>query len=221
MSHYANSSNWAGGMLINNTTNVDTYYNAQLRWTQPAFDTVCNSTSKMSIWAGLGGWNPRYRLIQMGTDSNIGSQSPFFWWEILNPGYDTHEVSMPPSVSNGNYVGAKAQYSGGVATFTAWNFTTGAYNTASVSSVNGQSVSAYYDGSTADFISERPFNFGTGSLFDLKKPLSAISFPYALANDQAIRAFEGWNISEYVNHTLQNSTFNADGAWTNSWFSCT
>src|SRR5437762_11331780 len=67
------SLNWGGGMLVNNTTNVDTFYDAEVEFSQTAFDYWCTTHSAYVTWVGIGGWNSRHRLIQAGTIADYGT----------------------------------------------------------------------------------------------------------------------------------------------------
>lgn len=219
-----NSQNWGGGFTLNGSATLNTYWNAQVRWGQPYFVGVCPGTSAHAIWAGLGGWNSP-RLIQAGTDVSASNMNgSYFFWEMLNASISPPEQIMSsPMVAAGNYVGATSTYGSGEVQFDVWNYTNQQYAVIRVSQFAGYPASSFYDGTTADFISERPYGgSASGGWFYLRKPSSGtISFPYALANNQAISVFNSWRINTFSSgHYLQASTYDGVNAWNNNWAAC-
>lgn len=234
ISHTDTSFNWGGGMNVNGTPSTDTYFSAHVRWTQPSYVAACPSASRNSIWAGRGGWNQTtFGLAQNGTDVDGATlNGAHFWWEILRNGSDTSEAtSGAVGVSAGEYVGATTRWDSSQQGFWFYfyNFTRGQSAPGLlITNTGGGPMSAFYDGSTADYVSESPTNTATGQYFQLRKPSSAstpptISFPYALANGQAIGNFGSWRINtlhQPGSGLKQGSWFDGTNAWTNEWYQC-
>jgi hypothetical protein len=229
------SPNWGGGYNVNGTKSSNTFYAAQVRWTQPHFQAVCPGASALSVWSGLGGSNSS-NLIQSGSDVSQSSlQGATFWWEMLNSVVDTREVAVSsPSVTAGDYVGTDTRYNGsgnGTATFKMMNFSSGLYQTYSVTRWGTWWPYSFYDGTTSDYISEQPGGGSApGGRYYLRKPTSPISFPYATANDNAVGSYPSWRVNTtsdtssgyYYNGYWykQGSWFDGIHAWTNEWYSC-
>lgn len=221
-------------MNVNGTESTDTYFSAHVRFTQPSFVAACPTASRMSIWAGLGGWNTAtFGLAQNGTDVDGSTlNGAHFWWEILRGGgIDTHEVtSNAVGVSAGEYVGATTRWDSSQQGFWFYfyNFTRGQSAPGLlVTNTGGGPMSLFYDGSTADYVSESPVNTSTGQYFNLRKPSTAtspptISFPYALVNGQAIGSYGSWrvNTTSATGGLKQGSWFDGNNAWTNEWYKC-
>lgn len=239
-SHTALSANWGGGMNINDTTDVNTYYSAELHWYQPHYEAVCPGASLNAIWSGLGGYNYHngyQRLIQSGTDlSGSTLQGAHFWYEVIVHGaVDSYEVAVSsPTVSAGDYVGTKTSYSSsgnGTMIFRMMNFTTGQEESYGLTGWGGFPAYSFYDGSTADYISESTGGGSApGGYYYLREPTSDISFPYAVANGHAIDDYKSWRInttsSSGSGHYSggywykQGSWFDGMHAWTDVWYSC-
>lgn len=104
-------------MAINNTTNVNTFYDSTMKWTQPGFQSSCSSPSGYSVWAGLGGWNYNnglQRLLQDGTDVGSSLNGIFAWWEAWSSDDHTTEVAWNyRTINPGDALYADTYYMGG------------------------------------------------------------------------------------------------------------
>jgi hypothetical protein len=220
LTHTASSNNWAGGMTINGTTSTNTYDDATVRWTEPTFVSGCG-TSGYSIWSGLGGWNSNnglQRLTQTGTDVSSGLNSVYVWWEMLTSAVGNPEVAFTgSSIAAGHSVYSDTDYAGGTAYFFVEDETSGTYWSTSLSSYNGHAASYYYDGSTADAISEAPSN--SSGIENLRKT-TGTSIPYFTANGQALSHWRSWRINQVRSATVQSSSFDGVHGWTDSWKRC-
>ncbi|WP_051263400.1 G1 family glutamic endopeptidase [Tuberibacillus calidus] len=150
------SYNWSGYV-----TN-DTYGSPDINvvsgyWQVPDVENSKINTFSSS-WVGIGGINKENHLIQAGTEQQVdanGNKVFYFWWEQL-PNYETKITSL--SVHPGDQVFVYISYD--PSDKTAWyfieNMTAGGYTNFEVDA--GYS----YDGSTADWIVERPTIFVNG-----------------------------------------------------------
>jgi len=136
---------WSGTVITGGSFQVVTG-----SFTQPTISGA-NSTTQESTWVGIGGYGIN-RLIQCGTASNAGNYTA--WYEVVssilpNP----QQADFSYAVSPGNNIGATVKYNptDDTATF--------------IVSVNGNftpvkvyyiSSNGCYDGSTAEWIAERP-----------------------------------------------------------------
>lgn len=219
------STNWAGGMTVNGTTSTNTFQSSDGEWNQPAFVAACPAASGYSIWSGLGGWN-QHRLVQSGVDVvNQALNSNYMFWEVISPQHDSHEVMWSGTTVNpGDDVESFVKYSGGTVLLAVTDYTSGVSHNASMSTYAGQAMSQYWDGSTADFITEAPTGGSApGGLYYLRKPsLGQTYYYFALANSQAIAAFSTWGLIEVgpSGTTMQTTSFNGANAWYDNWKSC-
>lgn len=227
VSHTATNPYWAGGMTVNGSATTNTYTSTAAQWVEPSFvNSGCPGTtaqSGMSIWSGLGGWNSD-KLIQAGTDnaglSTLNTSSYFY--ELINGSVDTREV-----------------YPGGTASLPSGHeaYITVSYNTSShyasfmfedltarseLLPVSVSNASQYYEGTTADFVSEAPAGGpALNGRFYLRKPTSALSYTYAVTNGSGVSHFSSWRINEVnANGTMQTSSFDGINAWKNTWSRC-
>ncbi|MHB8191278.1 MAG: G1 family glutamic endopeptidase [Ferrimicrobium sp.] len=155
--------NWSG-YDVNATTQA--WAGAQGEFAVPGIGTACGQSSVMSIWTGIGGKNSS-QLIQSGLafNENISGQislwTPFF--EVLNSSYQNPPYELYGAynraivVNSGDLVISDTQYhpSTGNASYYLEDLTTG-----QSASFTQTGVSSYYDGSTAEWISEFPNSVG-------------------------------------------------------------
>jgi hypothetical protein len=226
VSHTANSSNWAGGMSVDNSATLNDFWYADGAWVEPTFDAVCPGYSSYTIWSGLGGWNSG-RLLQSGTDTDRNATNGIYmWWEAIAPGHVNNEVQFTGDVvSPGDKVEATTYYSSGEAYLTVEDLTTGVTKTTSFTSYAGLAASGYYDGTTSDFITEAPSGGSApGGLYYLRKPAAgSTDYYYAKTNGSPIADFLSWKINEVGSGTgnlMQYSNFNGSSAWADDWGSC-
>lgn len=147
------SGNWSGVLLYNGD-----FSKVVGEEVEPTYQAVCPTASAHSHWVGFGGYYSR-SLIQAGVD-NIGTFTlqggRYAFYEYLNSSYDSHETHLNLTISEGNRTTYYVTYSGGTSSFAVVNQTTGV--STSPTSVAG--LSAYYDGSTAEYIDEAPTHNG-------------------------------------------------------------
>jgi hypothetical protein len=136
---------------------------AQTQFTQPSnAASLCTGGGGFSlgtIWSGLGGPNTSY-VAQDGTffgtnDSDFPNGQ--FWFEFYPTGnYDQNSggtVTMPYTANVGDQVEAQVSYDGGTQySMNIQDLTTGRIYSAIMNSPSG----FHYDGSTAEFVIERP-----------------------------------------------------------------
>jgi len=225
VTHTAPSPYWAGGMSVDGSATRSDFWFADGAWVEPTFAAVCPGISAYAIWSGLGGWNSG-RLLQSGTDTDYAMNSIYMFWEAIAPGYPSHEVKFTGDVVRpGDEVEATTDYSGGEALLTVYDLTTGVMKQTSFTSYAGLAASAYYDGTTADFITEAP---GGGSApagrYYLRKPTAgSTDYYFAETNLNPIADYLSWKINEVgagTGNLMQYSNFNGSGAWSDDWGSC-
>jgi hypothetical protein len=156
------SANWAGIADFEQ----DDYNYVHARIVQPTA-SYCPGTppSAHFYWVGLGGVFAT-KLLQNGTASGYynvgGSLSPYAWWQALSPTDNTLPVLVPASdmpVSSGQNMAMATEYWSGSSSHVEFywhNFATGDVYSITAYSIDGNSVSSYYDGETAEVIDERP-----------------------------------------------------------------
>lgn len=130
------------------------YTTAEINYNEPSLSSSVCSSNAESSWTGLGGWNSG-QLAQDGTAAGnalVGIGQHQSWSEVLPT--QTGMVAQSVDATPGQQFIAYTGYTGGNNfTFYLDNVYTG-YGTTFT-------VSAYgYDGSSADFIMERPLNSG-------------------------------------------------------------
>jgi hypothetical protein len=150
------SDNWAGRV-----NHGKTYTEADAGWYQTGFKSGCAAPSAYSTWSGLGGYGTS-DLMQSGTsiDRNDNTPSIYAWWEILSDSYSINEQVFKGSVIHpGDAVDAETTYSAAhhTVTMSVFDQDTGVlYSTGSMSSYKKHPISQFYDGSTAEYITEAP-----------------------------------------------------------------
>ncbi|MFE0388414.1 hypothetical protein ACFW1F_30625 [Streptomyces bungoensis] len=152
----AYSTNW-GGYVANGHSNYNEVYNDQ---NIPKYYTDCGADNKTlaAPWIGLGGYNSA-KLIQQGfaSGSSVGSttQGVSLWYEYLNAAHQNPPVYIGHTLKTGHVISQYMTYSSGKVGFHGYDRTAGS----GWSPVNVSGLSSYYDGSTADYITERPYGF--------------------------------------------------------------
>lgn len=114
----------------------------------------CKSNAILSSWVGLGGYNKYSGFIQAGTDAYTNGTTAA--WVEYWAGETWHEVVYFPEmyVYPGDYVGFNVSYNVGTqtATFELYDQNTGVFRSVVIPGLGLQ----FYDGSSGDFIDERP-----------------------------------------------------------------
>lgn len=170
----SSSTNWSG--LITDGTIYD---EVDAEWTQPSFSSTCAGASSYSIWPGIGGTSSSdWGLIQAGTDTGPSSANDIYTWiELISAENPFPEIKTDFPVSPGDtfvvYVWWDAANQS--ADFEFYNVTQGLYGGVAVASVGGVPAINFYDSRSAEVISERATDSGTGDLLELRKPTSGLA----------------------------------------------
>ena len=142
---------WSG--YVSKQWGQPTYYgDAEGTWIQPSVGTTSCSGATHLTWVGIGGYGSS-QLLQDGTDQNNNA-----WFEYLGAngtGVSITDFSSQLGIRPGDTIQALTWYINGTAYWTVQDETSGKYTTANLAN-----ASAYYDGSSAEFIDERT-TFGT------------------------------------------------------------
>lgn len=158
------SNGYWSGYDVNATTQA--WAGAQGEFGVPGIGTACGQSSVMSIWTGVGGVNSP-QLIQSGLAFNENIPGQVSLWtpfsEVLNdannnPPYELYGAyNVAIAVNSGDLVISNTEYytSTGNASYYLEDLTSG--QTASYTQTG---LSPYYDGSTAEWISEFPTSAG-------------------------------------------------------------
>jgi hypothetical protein len=142
------SPSWAGYDGLASANGGSLFYETDATFTQPTIQS-CGCSGDVGIWTGIGGAGSSTEIIQAGTltQTQAASQPTYTAFYEDYP-ENPHAVSAP-SVSPGDQIYVSVTYSNGETTFYIENETTGAYHSYPVST-------PYYDGSSADWIVEKP-----------------------------------------------------------------
>lgn len=177
------------------------------------------------MWAGLGGYNSP-RLSQDGFSAGAPNDS-YPWWELLDQAHSNPEVKFTGQVlehpTPGHIVDAYTGYVGGGFSFFVEDLTTGISWSTYISSYKGDPASAYYEGTTSDFITEAPSGGNEpGGLYSLRKPTAPVHFTYAVTNSHALNYYNSWRINEvgYTGNLMQSTSFDGIHNWYNTWHNC-
>ncbi|MGW2572560.1 hypothetical protein [Streptomyces sp. NPDC001537] len=147
------SSNW-GGYVATGHSNYNEVYDDQ---NIPTYSTSCgsNSNTMASPWIGLGGFRST-KLIQQGFDagaSATATQGARLWYEYLNSAHQNPLVYIGHTTKTGHVISQAMTYRSGKVVFHWYDRTAGS----GWSDVTVSGLSSYYDGTTADYITERPY----------------------------------------------------------------
>lgn len=152
-----NSNDWAGHMQKPIFSNPEERAVATIgHFYEPSGNAYasCKSNALVSNWMGLGGWGTG-RLIQAGTGTATNNQHTA-WWEAISPGESLPPQYYPALIFGpSSYMGFYAGYNRALlrADFYLSNESTG-----QVIPVSAGLGEKYYDGSSAEAITERPGN---------------------------------------------------------------
>ncbi len=209
--------NWAGW---GDYASSQAYFGAESDFIAPNLGARCPADQGgpfMAIWTGLGGFNSdsngTQRLIQSGIYAN-GLGGPTVWapfWEVIN----TQNYHLPPqlmkaansavAINPGDSVFSKTVYVPGSkedAFFYLEDITTG--QTASMTLYDNPysgAVSNFFDGSTAEFVSEFPGNEVGNSPVETALPFQQ----FAMVNNQYYNG-STWNPLGAATHEQFTST---------------
>lgn len=166
----ATSANWSGPLATDLSGEITDVAGT---FQQTSFDSPCATNSGYSTWPGIGGSNTG-SLLQDGTDVGQSSVNDIYaWWEALSTQYFIYETIFSGfTVNAGDTINAETDYEAGgtgKAYFTIFNLTTGQNVSTSFTTLGGYPASNYWDGTTAEFINERPTQ-QDGTFTPLRKP---------------------------------------------------
>lgn len=157
------SANWSGYVAKGGT---NAFAQVQGDFVQPTIQSGCSSNTYESTWVGLGGYNSQ-KLVQTGTAMNTvnGGRNYYAWYEYLGPGNSNPEIRFNSiTVRAGDRIHCYCSFQRSNGVFNAYiaNNTNGT----SQSVVLNIPTSTYYDGTSAEFINERPMlSNGTSSWY--------------------------------------------------------
>lgn len=144
-------SNWSGYV---NTASSQIYTTAESWFTEPETKTTVCGHPAVYTWVGLGGFNSK-QLAQAGTSVGVeGVAENEFWWEIL-PEY-MHAIPMPKFYEEGGHPAPGEWAYVQVHSFSNYEFSFFVDTHEKVHSFTTKVSQNGWDGSTADYIVERP-----------------------------------------------------------------
>jgi hypothetical protein len=145
------SSNWGGFTAHGHSNYVEVYDDQNI----PTYDTTCGGEGlSLGSWIGLGGSNSP-KLIQQGFASGQTAgavNGARVWYEYLNAAHPNPPVYIGSTSRTGDVISEAMTYNAGRVTFHWYDRTIGS----GWSDVTVSGLSSYYDGTTADFITEMP-----------------------------------------------------------------
>jgi hypothetical protein len=152
------SGNWVG---IELTPASGAYDYVDGAWLQTGYANTCASPAYSATWVGLGGdnfVNGYQHLIQAGTVTD-GGDTNYAFYEYLEEnssgvivkGASTAILNKSLTIGAGDQIDATVEYSGSTSSYYVEDDSNG-----ELWNPNDVSGSAYIDGSTAEFIDERP-----------------------------------------------------------------
>jgi hypothetical protein len=122
--------------------------------TVPTFSAVCTHASKHSIWVGIGGsGSTSAGLFQTGIDTSASVANAVYAFFETYPYESEQSLGLPISPGDSVYMHASYNPTGGVAAYHLIDNTTGQDQ-----SMAEYAMYPYWDGSTAEWIDERPSN---------------------------------------------------------------
>ncbi|MFF1765744.1 G1 family glutamic endopeptidase [Streptomyces sp. NPDC058249] len=152
---FSYSSNWSGYIATGHSNYNEVYDDQNI----PTYSASCgsNASTLEAPWIGLGGYNSG-KLIQQGFasgSSNTATQGASLWYEYLNSAHQNPPVYIGHTTKTGHVISQYMTYSSGKVGFHWYDRTAGS----GWSPVTVSGLSGYYDGTTADYINERPYGF--------------------------------------------------------------
>jgi hypothetical protein len=223
------SGNWSGIIATSST-----YTEADGEWAEPSFVAVCSTQSSYSMWPGIGGYyggSTGFKLIQAGTDTGTGSVNDLYTWiELISGAHGFPEIETNAPVSPGDTMAVWVAWDAAnqAADFEIYNVTQGWDGTLAVTAVNGVAASNFYDGGSAEVISERATS-SSGQLLQLRKPSTGYAnYDNADFNDSP--AYNDPSLQTITMETGSNVLSTADDlygnrntgftTWTTTWHRC-
>lgn len=143
------SSYWAGYDGLASANGGSLFNSTSATFTEPTV-LSCGCSGDVAIWTGIGGAGSSTDITQGGTlAQELPGQQPTYnvvWEDAPN----SPVTESAPAVSAGDQIYVSVTYSGGDTTYYFENETTGQYHSYPEST-------PYYDGSSADWIVEKPY----------------------------------------------------------------
>ena len=144
---------WSG--WIAEPTSSHSYIAVKGAFTQRAvFNSACAPTHDTS-WVGIGGINTG-ALLQAGTHSKSAGPTYYAWYEYLGKNgafiYETQMPNVDVNPGDGIYINVSYETANNLAHFYVEDTTNGSHSSLSPQSLGNN----YYDGSTTEWIVERP-----------------------------------------------------------------
>ena len=174
------------------------------------YGTSCSNNSAV-FWAGLGGWG-KQNLAQDGTSINWGGGQHQAWYEILPNGAVSEPVYGHPGYS---FTAEVNRISGG------FNFNL--YDSYSGYGINFQVYGAGYDGSTADFVVERPTLNGQRWLTNYVWVRFLQTYVNGTGPGHGVGSYPNTNVYMYNGNDLlayNTALTNSGQSFNNYWNSC-
>lgn len=169
------SSNWSGYI---NTSNEQIYNTAQAYWTEPTLQASRCSQNSATFWAGLGRFNSK-QLAQDGTALNVPGFGEHQAWSEVLPTQSSMVAANLYTTPGAQFVSSVTYEGNNNFSFYMYNFATG--------QATSFVVNAYgCDGSTAEYIAERPTTNGT---IDNLSNFGTIDFISAETNGNSIGTY--------------------------------
>lgn len=161
------SENWSG---YDNYDSQQFYKLATAYYSEPKEHTTLCSPNSAVFWAGLGGVNNRNRLAQDGTGIKFSLQQHQAWSEVLP------EQTSIQAVNPSFFATAEEEFEAQVEYISQTKFRMYLYNfrTGEHRSFNAEVKRESWDGSTAEFIAERP-TYETKELWGRERDLPGLT----------------------------------------------
>jgi hypothetical protein len=223
-------------MAVNGTTNVNTLWTTDVKWTQPAFPTNNCGTpdAAYSVWGGIGGWNNITltnpgKLLQGGVNTHANLVSLMFY-EVIAPGHAFGAVSWNDTagtVHGGDSVESWTYYdsTSHLASINVIDHTTGQQHSFTFSSWDGLNAIGYWDGTTTEAFTEDPSTQQTLGVPLLRPAANGTNIFYVTVNGQPIANFSSWKVNNWTDdvptHKLQTTNWNGANSFINAYGQCT
>ena len=205
----ATSSNWSG---IINTGGAGAYSEASATYYEPVLGSTSCSNNSAVFWDGLGGNVGSSHLAQNGTAVNVSGLGQHQGWTEVLPAQQS-VVAQPISASAGHsFLAETVHNSGNTFHFYFYNYYTAQALDLSVTADG-------YDGSTAEYIAERPSY--SGHLYGLTN-FQHITFEQTQTNGKSSHVFG------YQADTMYNGSdvlaiphnYDSSGKFEVDWYAC-
>jgi hypothetical protein len=233
--------NWSG---VVNTGNKNQMWEASAAFVQPHFTTGCQYASAHTLFAGLGGWIGSPGLIEAGTDTfqNKVDGAQGFWemGDNINK-TDTNEIRLPDFVLHGGELAtvsvevASNPQTGNLAAYFHLGVAVGtgpAVDIGPIETMPGTDtpIADIYDGTSADYIDERPLNKTLpnpvdGQFFYLRQSVDAQGNPaktmwFPATNGGEPGLSDTLAVMQRHNGTLLEDPAERLGGFDNTWHAC-